>query len=189
MENKLSFRNREEWRSWLKANGNKESFVWLILFKKKYRKKGLTLEDAVEEAICFGWIDGKLKRVDTERFSLRFSPRKKKSVWSKINKERAERLIKSRRMTEVGLVKIEEAKRNGIWERVYTNRTKEPLPFDLKKALMKEKKAWINFQGFANTYRNMYIGWINSAKTTETRIKRIRKVVEQSLLNKKLVFL
>ena len=189
MENIHSFQDREEWRNWLKDNYKKESFVWVILFKKKYRKKGLILEDAVEEAICFGWIDGKLKRVDAKRFSLRFSPRKKKSVWSKINKERAERLIKSGRITEAGLAKIEEAKRNGLWDRAYTNKTKEPLPLDLKKALMKEEKAWNNFQGFANTYRNMYIGWINSAKTTETRVKRIRKVVEQSFLNKKLVFL
>ena len=189
MENNLSFPDKKEWRSWLKENHAKEDFVWLTLFKKKFKKKGLTLEDAVEEAICFGWIDGKLRSMDTERFSLRFSPRKKKSVWSKINKERAKRLIKSGRMTNSGLTKIEEAKKNGFWDKAYTNKTKEPLPLDLKKALMKKGKAWNNFQGFANTYQNMYIGWINNAKTNETRMKRIKKVVEQSFHNKKLVFL
>jgi len=189
MENRLSFTNREDWRGWLKENCDKESYVWLLLYKKKFRKKGMTLEDAVEEAMCFGWIDGRLKRVDAERFLLRFSPRKARSVWSRINKERAERLMKSGKMTDAGLVKIQEAKKNGLWENAYTNKTKETIPADLKEALMKEKKAWENFQRFANSYRNMYIGWVNNAKTAETRMKRIKKIVEQSLLNKKLVFL
>jgi len=97
--------------------------------------------------------------------------------------------MKSGRMTDAGLVKIQEAKKNGLWENAYTNKTKETIPADLKEALMKEKKAWENFQRFANSYRNMYIGWVNNAKTAETRMKRIKKIVEQSLLNKKLVFL
>ena len=149
----------------------------------------MTLEDAVEEAICFGWIDGQLKRLDTERFILRFSPRKPKSLWSMINKKRAERLIKSGRITNAGLIKIQEAKENGFWESAYTNKIKEDIPLDLKEALIKEKKAWKNFQGFANSYRNMYIGWVKGAKTAKTRTKRIKKVVEQSTLNKKLIFL
>ena len=189
MENILSFRNSEDWRFWLKENSDKENYVWLTLYKKKFRKKGMTLEDAVEESICFGWIDGKLKRLDTERFILRFSPRKAKSVSSRINKERAERLMKLGRMTDAGLVKIQEAKKNGFWESAYTNKIKEEVPLDLKEALMNEKKAWENFHRFANSYRNMYIGWVNGAKTAETRTKRIKKVVEQSVLNKKLVFL
>ena len=189
MENRLSFMDRNDWRGWLKQNYDKESYVWLLLFKKKFRKKGMTLEDAVEEAMCFGWIDGRLRRVDAESFILRFSPRKAKSVWSLVNKERAERLMKSGRMTEAGLVKILEAKRNGIWDIAYTNKTKDSIPADLKEALMREKEAWDNFQRFANSYRNMYIGWVNSAKTDKTRMKRIKKIVERSLLNKKLFLL
>lgn len=189
MENKLSFSNKEDWRDWLKENYNKESYVWLLLYKKKYRKKEMTLEDAVEEAMCFGWIDGKLRRVDSESFILRFSPRKTKSVWSQINKKRAERLIKSGRMTAAGLATILEAKKNGLWENAYTNKTKEAIPEDLKEALMKEKQAWENFHGFANSYRNMYVAWVNNAKTDVTRMKRIKKIVEQSLLNKKLISL
>ena len=92
-------------------------------------------------------------------------------------------------MTKAGFAKIEEAKRIGSWDNAYTNKKKERMPSDLKKALLKDKKAWINFQNFANSYRNMYIGWIVSAKTEETRRKRIDKVVKQSLLNKKLIFL
>ena len=97
--------------------------------------------------------------------------------------------MKSGKMTDAGLVKILEAKKNGRWENAYTNKIKETIPEDLKEALMKEKKAWKNFQGFANSYRNMYVGWVNNAKTDETRMKRIKKIVEQSLLNKKLIFL
>ena len=189
MDNPLSFKDRENWRKWLEKNYDKENHIWLALYKKGSGKKGMPLEESVEEAMCFGWIDGKLKRLDDERYILRFSPRKANSVWSKINKERAEALMKSGKMTEAGLAKIEEAKKTDLWDNAYTNKTKEAIPLHLKEALMKDKKAWDNFQNFANSYRNMYIGWVNNAKTIETRMKRIKKIVQQSLHNKKLIFL
>lgn len=189
MDNALLFRNREEWRTWLKENHDEKDQVWLLHYNKRSGKEGLALEEAVEEAICFGWIDGKLRKIDDEKYALRFSPRKSNSVWSIINKERAERMMKVGKMTEAGLVKIQEAKQSGYWDDAYTNKIRERLPPDLKKALLQNKRAWNNFHGFANTYRNMYIGWINSAKTDETRKKRINKVVEQSMQNKKYIFL
>ena len=189
MNNALSFKSRKDWRKWLEKNYDKESHVWLKLYKKGVGRREITLDESVEEAMCFGWIDGKLKKLDYERYILRFSPRKAKSVWSKINKERAIALIKSGRMTAAGLAKIEEAKKNEFWDKAYTNKTKEVIPLDLKEALMKDNKAWDNFQNFANSYRNMYIGWVNNAKTTETRMKRIKKIVQQSRHNKKLIFL
>jgi len=189
MDNALDFKNREEWRTWLTQNQDKIDSVWLTFHKKRSVKKGMTLEESVEEAICFGWIDGKLKKIDAEKFILRFSPRKANSVWSKINKDRAKRLIKSGRMTCAGLAKIEAAKKTGCWDKAYTNKTKDEMPADLEQALMKEKGAWENFQRFANSYRNMYIGWVNDSKTDETRQKRIQKVVEQASKNKKQVFL
>src|SRR3972149_7844517 len=103
---------------------NKEKHAWLTCYKKSSGKKGITLEESVEEAICFGWIDGKLKRVDAEKFILRFSPRKANSVWSKINKERAERLMQSGKMTIAGLAKIEAARKSGCWDKAYTNKIK-----------------------------------------------------------------
>jgi uncharacterized protein YdeI (YjbR/CyaY-like superfamily) len=189
MEEPLCFSNRENWGSWLSINYDKKEFAWLVFFKKSSKQKGLTLNEAVEEAIRFGWIDGKLKRLDEERFILRFSPRKVRSVWSKINKERAEQLIASGKMSPAGLVKIEEAKRTGLWDSAYTNALLDDLPDDLKEELLKNKSAWINFCGLANTYRNMYIGWVTQSKTKETRQKRIQKVVEQSTENKKQMFL
>jgi uncharacterized protein YdeI (YjbR/CyaY-like superfamily) len=189
MKSVLDFRSRDEWRSWLEKNFDKESSAWLRIYKKKSGRKGVTLEESVEEAMCFGWIDGKLRRLDGESFMLRFSPRKARSVWSKINRERAERLMGSGRMTAAGLAKIEEAKKSGFWDGAYTNKVRDDVPVDLKEALMRDKRAWENFENFANSYRNMYIGWVDNAKTAETRRKRVKKIVEQSLLNKKLVYL
>ena len=187
LENALFFKNRDEWRNWLEKNHRTINEVWLIHYKKSSGKKGLNHFNAVEEAICFGWIDGKLKKIDEQRFILRYSTRKSKSVWSKINKENAEKMISLGKMTQAGLNKIEEAKKQGFWDNAYTNLVKERLPSDLKNALIVNKKAWNNFQQFANSYRNMYIGWVKNAKTEETRKKRISEVVKNSLENKKTV--
>ena len=189
MENALYFEEREAWRGWLERNHDKERCVWLVHYKKGSGKKGITLEESVEEAICFGWIDGKLKKIDAEKFILRFTPRKADSVWSKINKERAERMIMAGRMTNAGLGKIEAAKKTGWWDKAYTNRIIDEIPADLQQALMKEEGALNNFQNFANSYRNMYVGWVNDAKTDGTRQKRIQKVVEQASKNRKALFL
>ncbi len=189
MDDVLDFGDRDDWRLWLEKNHDRENQAWLIHYNRRSGKKGITLEDAVEEAICFGWIDGKLKKIDDEKYAIRFSPRKANSVWSRINRERAKRLIESGRMTKAGLAKIEEAKKSGHWTNAYTSKDKERMPSDLKEALVKDCRAWDNFRNFANTYRNMYIGWVNSAKTDITRKKRIEKVIEQSLQNKKYAFL
>jgi uncharacterized protein YdeI (YjbR/CyaY-like superfamily) len=138
--------------------------------------------DAVEEALCFGWIDSILRRIDDERFVLKYTPRKAKSIWSKENRDRAEILMNTGKMTQAGLLKIEEAKRNGFWDTAYTNTVREKIPPDLQEAILQDKKAWKNFQQFANTYRNMYIGWVTGAKTEATRKKRITEVVRRSLM-------
>jgi uncharacterized protein YdeI (YjbR/CyaY-like superfamily) len=187
MDEALNFENGEEWRNWLTQNHKKQDHIWLVLHKRCVITGGINLEEAVEEAICFGWIDGKLRKIDETRFALRVSPRKPKSVWSKINRERAEKLIESGRMTDAGRATIDSAKMSGSWDNSYTSKTKEALPTDLEEALMENDLAWANFQHFANSHRNIYIDWINSSKTSETRATRIRKVVEQSLQNKKLL--
>jgi len=181
----LHFKNRNEWRKWLEINHKNIKEVWLIHYKKPSNKKSINHFEAVEEALCFGWIDSKLKKIDEERFILRYSPRKQKSVWSKINKEKAEELITSGKMTKSGLEKIKDAKKQGLWDTAYTNLVKDRLPSDLKNSLMQNKTAWINFQKFANSYRNMYIGWVKGAKTQETRKRRISEVVKRAAKNKK----
>ena len=178
-------RDAGEWRNWLTQNHNKTNHIWVLFYRKNLKKKGMSYEEAVDEAISFGWIDGKLKKVDADRFALRFSPRKAKSVWSKINKERAERLVKQGRMTAPGFVAIEQAKKTGSWDSAYTNRVRDVLPADLESVLRENAAAWRNFQNFANSYYNQYIGWINAAKTEETRKTRIALVVERSIKNEK----
>lgn len=185
LEDALLFNDRNEWRTWLENNHKTCSEVWLIHYKKQSRKKSVNHFDAVEEALCFGWIDSKLKKIDEERFILKYSPRKPKSVWSKINKENAEKMIASGKMTKTGLDKIKEAKKNGLWDIAYTNKVKERIPSDLKQALLADSKAWDNFQHYANSYRNMYCGWVKDAKTNKTRKRRIAMVVERSRYKKK----
>ena len=109
------FVNRHDWRTWLEANHATANEAWLVIYKKHTGKPGLSYEEAVEEALCFGWIDGVMKRLDEEKYALRFSPRKKGSVWSELNKRRVAKLIKQGRMTEAGLAKVKEAKANGQW--------------------------------------------------------------------------
>ena len=186
---RVHFRSRKEWRAWLRAHHAKESEIWLTHYRVSSSQPGVRHQEAVEEALCFGWIDGQLKKIDDESFMLRYSPRKASSPWSRINREKAEELIRSGRMTAAGLARVEEAKKAGLWQRAYTNKTRERMPSDLKAALVANEPAWENFRKFANTYRNMYIGWVTSAKTLETRKKRIDRVVAQASRNKKLNFL
>ena len=181
----LFFRNGQEWRTWLQQKHTETDAVWLVHYKKSSGKTGITYGDALEEALCFGWIDSKLKSLDEEKYIVRYSPRKAKSVWSKLNKDKAEQLIESGKMTQAGLAKIEEAKSNGYWDSAYTNRIMDELPLDLKNALIQDKDAWHHFQRFANSYRNNYIGWVNMAKSEETRKRRISEVVKRSSMNKK----
>ena len=185
LKNAKLFKNRVEWRTWLEKNHLTKDELWLIHYKKKSNKTSVSHNEAVEEALCFGWIDGKLKRIDEEKYILRYSPRKGKSVWSKINKDKAEKMISLGKMTEAGFEKINSAKKQGLWETAYTNIVRDKLPSDLKTALMSDKVAWNNFNNFANSYWNMYIGWVNNAKTDDTRKKRINEVVKRSKDNKK----
>lgn len=156
-----------------------------MIYKKSGNKTGLGYQDALDEAICYGWIDGKMNSIDIDRFVLRFSPRKENSIWSKKNKEKALQLIASGRMTESGLASIEKAKENGAWDKAYTSLEKDDMPADLQAALAENDTALENFRNFANSYRNMYIGWVTGAKTPATRKKRIAEVVQRSAMNKK----
>ncbi|MDD2889337.1 MAG: YdeI/OmpD-associated family protein [bacterium] len=176
----LSLTNRKEWRKWLESNHNKEKEIWLIHYKKHSEIKGISYKDALEEAICFGWIDSKMKGIDDEKFILRYSPRKKNSVWSEINKNTALKMIKEGKITEEGLAKIEEAKRNGNWVSAYTSKRKPDIPPDLKKALLECENAWEKFNKFSNTSQLQYVFWVNTAKLKTTREKRIKEVVKRA---------
>ncbi len=181
----LSFASREEWRNWLAENATQSKGQWVLIFKKNAPAVGLRLHDAVEEALCFGWIDGLLKSVDNEKYLLKIGPRQKGSVWSANNKKRAERLVAEEKMTDAGLAQIKEAKQNGQWDAAYSSKEPAEIPADLTTALEKDPEALQNFGAFSNSMQFQYVYWINSAKTDATRQKRIAEVVLRARLKKK----
>ena len=179
----LNFKTSEEWRDWLKNNHSKASEAWVILYKKKSEKEGLKYVEAVEEAICYGWIDSKMNRVDEDTFRQRFSPRRKNSIWSKSNKDLATRLIAEGKMMKAGYEAIKEGKRSGKWQDAYSSKTLPAIPDDLQRALQASPIAQERFQAFPNSTKLIYIHWIQSAKRPETRAKRIKQVVERAAKN------
>ena len=166
-------------------NHDREQEVWLIYYKKHTRMHGVTHEEAVAEALCFGWIDSKVWTIDDERFMQKYTPRKADSVWSLINKKVAMRMMREGKMEKAGLATIKAAKRSGRWSSAYTSRRRMAVPPDLKGALMENERAWRQFRDFANTYQNMYVGWVNEAKTEETRNRRKGEVVKRASRNQK----
>lgn len=177
---------RQEWRSWLQKHHNAKKEIWLIYYKKHTGKPRIPYDDAVEEAICFGWIDTTVKRIDDEKFAQKFTPRQEKSQWSELNKKRARKMMKEGRMTKAGLAKIKKllkSDKEGLKPKLA--KKKLPMPSDLKKALERNKKAWKNFQNFAPSYQQLYIGWIISAKKEETRTRRTKRAVKMAAENKK----
>jgi uncharacterized protein YdeI (YjbR/CyaY-like superfamily) len=181
----LYVKNRNEWRDWLIINHDIETEIWLIYYKKHSDKPRIPYDDAVEEALCFGWIDSLVKTIDDEKYMQKYTPRKKNSIWSDLNTKRAQKMIKEGRMTDAGLALIEIAKKNGKWDAAYSSKKMFEMPGDLKSALKQNKKAWENFNNFAPSYKNNYIGWVVSAKRDETREKRISEVVKRSEANQK----
>ena len=185
-ENPSYFSSIEEWRGWLAANHSEKDVLWVIIQKKASKKPGIRYEEAVLEAVAYGWIDGQIKRLNDDEFKQRYTPRRAKSNWSKSNRERAERLIAEGRMTPAGMKVVEEAKLDGRWEKAYTNRVgTAKVPEDLLAALKKNKAAFDNFEAFPPYARFMYIHWINEAKREDTRGRRIYTVVDRSEKNLK----
>ncbi|NWF88400.1 MAG: YdeI/OmpD-associated family protein [Ignavibacteriaceae bacterium] len=165
-------------------NHNKQKELWILFYKVHTKKKSLRYAEAVEESLCFGWIDGILKRIDDEKHVQRFTPRKPKSSWSKLNKERAQKMIEAGKMTDAGLVKIKEAKKSGWWKNAYTlGKRNNEMPNEMKKVLMSDKEAWANFQNLSTGYQNTYIFYVNYAKREETKKKRIQIVLERTKKN------
>jgi uncharacterized protein YdeI (YjbR/CyaY-like superfamily) len=175
----VRIRNRTKWRAWLEKNHSLKQDVWLLFYKKHTGKDWLQLAEAVEEALCFGWIDSTLRRIDDETHVIRFSPRRPQSVWSKINKDRVEKLIETGQMTHAGLEAVESAKQSGQWEAAYTSKEKPKVPKDLRHALKDNAEAWRFFETLSNSNQLMYVHWVTSAKRETTRNRRIEKVVEQ----------
>jgi len=173
---------RKEWRAWLKKNHKKLDEIWLVYFKKGSGKPRVAYDDAVEEALCFGWIDSVIQRIDEEKYAQRFTPRRDGSKWSSLNIKRMKKLIDEGAMTKAGLAKFDLDLLKS--KSAMTPRPREvALPAYLKKAIMKDGEAWEYFSTLAPSHRKNYILWIDSAKREETRQRRISEAI--SLLKKK----
>jgi uncharacterized protein YdeI (YjbR/CyaY-like superfamily) len=180
------FQGPEDWRAWLAENHATAQEVWLVIRKKHTSKAGLTYVDALEEALCFGWIDGILKRIDDEKHTVRFSPRRKNSIWSEQNKKRVGKLIQEGRMTEAGLAKIKEAKANGQWEKAAVREDVTAVPPELTAALARNAQARVNFEKLAPSYRKQFIYWVSTAQRDQTREKRIKATIKLLVANRRL---
>jgi uncharacterized protein YdeI (YjbR/CyaY-like superfamily) len=175
---------RSKWRQWLTKNHDKEEKgIWLIFYKKATDKLTLNYEDAIEEALCFGWIDSIIKKVDDEKYVRKFTPRNAGSKWSQLNKKRIDKMIKQGLMTRAGLAKIQHAKKTGMWEKDSRASISLEMPKELADALEKNRKAKEFFEQLAPTYQKQFKGWINAAKTPGTRKKRIAESI--TLLNQR----
>lgn len=170
-------KNRADWRRWLRANHAKAAGVWLVFIKGPARQ--LTYADSVEEALCYGWIDSTMRPIDEHRYRQMFTPRKKKSTWSALNKRRIDALVASGRMAAPGLAKIEAAKQDGSWTSLDAVEALT-VPSDLARALAANRKARAFFDASAPSSRKGALHWISNVKSLELRAKRIAHVVSQA---------
>lgn len=152
--------------------------MWLVFLKKHTEKTNLSYNDAVEEALCFGWIDGVKRSIDEDRYTHRFTPRKPDSKWSKSNKKRAQRMLEAGQMAVAGNEAIERAKANGSWANPVVSDTRFPVPPELDARLQGNKKAATFFASLAPSYKRQYIAWIEAAKRSGTRKRRLDETIE-----------
>jgi uncharacterized protein YdeI (YjbR/CyaY-like superfamily) len=173
----LSFRSSSEFRKWLAANHRQSGGIWLRIFKKDSGKPSITYAEALDEALCFGWIDGQKQRHDDSSWRQRFTPRRPKSGWSRINTQHAKRLIEAGRMKTAGQTEIDAAKRDGRWTAAYDSPSKATFPEDFLVAVRRNKKAKAFFESLnkANRYAISYR--LQTAKRPETRQKRLEIIL------------
>ena len=174
---KIYAQNRQEWRNWLEQNHETAREIRLVYYKLSTKKPSITYEESVEEALCFGWIDGISNGLDEESYMMRFSPRKPKSMWSVINKERVEKLMAEGKMTEAGQKLVEIAKQNGQWEAAYKLSAKQEIPKDLDDALEANEAALIFFRSLSNTNQFIYIRQLEKIKNPALRAERLQRIV------------
>jgi uncharacterized protein YdeI (YjbR/CyaY-like superfamily) len=181
----LPFASQLKWTDWLTKQHDKSTGVWLKLSKKDSGIPSVTYAEALDIALCYGWIDGQKKSFDEKYFLQKFTPRRPKSIWSKINVEKVERLIASGQMKPAGLKAIEAAKADGRWAQAYSSQKNISVPEDFQSALDKNKKAKAFFETLNGTNRYAFLFRIETAKKAETRAKRIQQFVKMLEKNEK----
>lgn len=175
-------KDREAWRRWLAANHDKEKSIWLIIYKKDSDTPSVYYDEAVDEALCFGWIDSKPNKRDEESYFQFFAKRNPKSNWSRVNKEKVERLINQGLMSEAGFKMIEIAKKNGAWAAL-DDVENLVIPQDLQQVFDANPTAWKYFDAFPRSIKRGILEWLLNAKRPETRQKRIEETVTLAAQN------
>lgn len=173
-----------EWRAWLEQNHTRSEGVWLVTYKKATGKSRFDYDDAVKEALCFGWIDSRPNKLDEDRSMLWFAPRKAGAGWSALNKQRVEELVAAKRMTPAGMAKIEAAKQDGSWTALDAVEALE-IPLDLQDALNANPQARQYFDAFPRSVKRAILEWIASAKKAETRAARVQETAQLAAENKR----
>jgi uncharacterized protein YdeI (YjbR/CyaY-like superfamily) len=174
----LPFANKKRFADWLAKQHDKSTGAWLKIAKKDSAIASVTYEEALDVALCYGWIDGQKKGFDDKYWLQKFTPRGPKSIWSKINTEKAEKLIKSGEMQPAGLKAIEAAQQDGRWEAAYASQKNISLPEDFQSALDRNKKAKEFFATLKSAERYSFLFRIHNAKKAETRVKKIQQFIE-----------
>ncbi|MGZ9224204.1 MAG: YdeI/OmpD-associated family protein [Anaerolineales bacterium] len=174
----LPFASKKKWADWLAKQHDKSSGVWLKLAKKGSEIRSVTYDEALEAALCYGWIDGQKKAFDDKYWLQKFTPRGPKSIWSKINTGKVEKLIRSGEMKPAGLKAIDEAKQDGRWDAAYESQKNISVPDDFQAALDKNLKAKAFFTTLNSVNRYAILFRIHNAKRAETRVRRIQQFVE-----------
>jgi len=169
-------RDQAAWRAWLRRHHRTAPGVWLVYHKKHSTTPSVRYEEAVQEALCYGWIDSLVRALDADRYRQLFTPRKPRSTWSPSNKRRVQELIAGRRMTKAGLATIAAARADGSWESLDTVETLA-VPAELRRALAAEGDTLRNFRGYAASIRKAMLFWLSSAKRPATRERRLAKLV------------
>lgn len=176
--------NLEEWRAWLSQNHASRAEIWLIFDKKETGQPCISYEDSIEEALCFGWVDSLIQKIDDATYARKYTPRRADSAWSETNKRRVRKMVKAGRMTPAGLAKItfplDEA------QDVPQPPRETDLPADLLDQVRANSAAWANFNRMAPSQRRHYTGWVMSARRAETRQKRLEEVISVLAENKPL---
>lgn len=170
-------KNQSEWREWLQKNHISEQSVWLVYYKKKSGLSSLSWSQAVDEALCFGWIDSTARPIDDEKYMQFFSKRKATSVWSKVNKEKVKRLLDAKLIAPAGLEIIEKAKQNGSWT-ILDEIEELIIPEDLEKEFTTKKGSKDFFLSLSKSVRKAILQWLVLAKREETIQKRITEIVD-----------
>lgn len=181
----IAFQSQKRWRDWLLKNYNKADGVWLRLYKKDSGVKSINHKMALDEALCFGWIDGQAKSYEEHSYLQKFTPRRKRSIWTKRNTEKVELLINEGKMHESGLREIEAAKADGRWERAYDSPADMKIPEDFLKEISQNKKALEFFNALNKTNKFSIAYRLQTAKKPETRQKRIKTIIEMMEQGKK----